>query len=57
MSIPVIMAVLTALRGLKRTCLRCLEEQIVPKDEKQATVPCKFCGAAIPPLNPQKTYE
>jgi len=55
MSIPVISATLAAIKGLKRICPQCRQEQLVPRGKKQATVPCRFCGALIPPSgHPQK---
>lgn len=48
MSISVISGALGAMLALKRTCPKCGGEQVVPKEEKNNLVSCKFCGAKIP---------
>lgn len=46
---PFLAAILGALLGLKRTCSKCGRGQLVPSDQKHLVVPCKFCGADMPP--------
>jgi len=43
------MAVVSSILHLKRTCPVCHRDQVVPASKKRETVPCKFCGAKIPP--------
>jgi len=43
--------IIGAMLGLKRKCPKCGREQIVPASRKNSSVPCKFCGAKIPPKN------
>ena len=49
---PFLAAVMGTLLHLKRKCPKCKREQIVKKNQKDKTVPCKFCGAKIPPKKP-----
>ncbi len=39
----------TTARALARKCLRCGRTQIVPKEKRRDIVPCRWCGASIPP--------
>ena len=41
--------VVAMILNLKRTCPKCGRDQIVPKEKRREKVPCKFCGADIPP--------
>ncbi|MBW2601750.1 MAG: hypothetical protein JRD47_07485 [Deltaproteobacteria bacterium] len=41
-------AVISAILHL-RTCPVCKRDQVVPASKKIRTVPCKFCGADVPP--------
>ena len=43
--------VIGAFLGLKRVCPICKKVQVVSSDKRQDTVPCKFCGADLPPKN------
>jgi ribosomal protein S27E len=47
---PFIAMVIGAILGLKRVCPKCKRVQII-SEKRQDTVPCKFCGAALPPKN------
>jgi len=47
--IPSITAAIAAILGLRRTCPKCGEHQIVPREQKLETVNCKYCGAPVPP--------
>jgi len=46
---PLLMAVISAVLHLKRTCPKCHHRQVVPSDKKRETVRCQSCGADIPP--------
>jgi len=48
---PFIAAVIGVLLGLKRVCPKYKKVQIASSNKRQDTVPCKFCGADIPPKN------
>jgi len=41
--------VISVLLRLKRTCPVCKRDQVVPARQRKQTVPCKFCGADVPP--------
>ena len=43
------MAVVSVILHLKRTCPVCRRDQVVPASKRSQTVPCKFCGADVPP--------
>ncbi|WP_156919911.1 30S ribosomal protein S27 [Syntrophorhabdus aromaticivorans] len=44
-----IIAALSTVFHLARTCPRCGRRQIVPRSASGKTVKCKFCGADVPP--------
>ena len=46
---PTLGAVLGRLLHLTRKCPKCGRDQAVAAAKKHETVPCKFCGAEIPP--------
>ena len=50
---PFIVSIIARLRQLRRKCPVCKRDQIVAPDRKNDTVPCKFCGADIPPREKQ----
>ena len=41
--------VMSTILHLKRTCPKCKRDQIVPARKGRHPVPCRFCGADIPP--------
>jgi hypothetical protein len=47
--------VIGAFLGLKRVCPKCKKVQIVSSDKRQDTMPCKFCGADLPPKTEQRS--
>ncbi len=48
---PLFIAALSAVAPV-RECPSCHAKQVIPRDKKEETVKCKYCGAEIPP--PQK---
>jgi ribosomal protein S27E len=42
-------AVINTFLRLKRTCPKCKRAQVVPASKRLESVPCKFCGADVPP--------
>jgi hypothetical protein len=46
---PIFVGVLATILLRKRTCPSCKRGQAVPASQRQQTVRCRFCGAAIPP--------
>jgi ribosomal protein S27E len=48
-----IIAAISSVFHLTRTCLRCGRKQIVHRSESTKTVKCKFCGVDIPPKRRQ----
>ncbi len=42
-------AAISKVLSLKRTCPKCGQDQVVPESKAKETVPCKKCGASIPP--------
>ena len=44
-----LIAVISVILHLKRTCPVCKRDQVVPASKRIRTVPCKFCGADVPP--------
>lgn len=49
---PIISPLVTII-ALKRTCPRCGKSQVVPREKRHETVPCKHCGAPVPPEKPK----
>ncbi len=46
---PLIMTAVIANLQFKRTCPKCMRDQVLPEKKRKQTVPCKFCGADVPP--------
>jgi len=42
-------AVISAVFALKRTCPKCMRDQVVPASKRREGVCCRFCGADVPP--------
>ena len=42
-------SIVGAITGLKRVCPKCARPQLVLSSQRDLTVPCRFCGAAMPP--------
>ena len=43
----------TIVKSLVRRCPKCHQDQIVPQDKNQESIPCKKCGFPIPPKKSQ----
>jgi ribosomal protein S27E len=41
--------VISVILHLKRRCPKCGQEQVVPTSQRKESVPCKACGALVPP--------
>jgi len=39
---------------LRRVCRQCGLEQVIPEEYRDQSVPCKACGAELPPPPPEK---
>lgn len=46
---PIFSVVVRTMLSLKRTCLKCKKDQIVPASKREQIVRCKFCNADVPP--------
>ncbi len=46
---PFIMAAIIGNLQLKRTCPKCMQDQVIPGKKRKQIVRCRFCGADVPP--------
>lgn len=46
-------AIIGTMLALARRCPACGGRQVVPSSRKRRSVPCRSCGAQIPPTNHQ----